>query len=52
MNKYTSMKVKNDRLEALRMIISSQELGSQDELLAALKQEGKSSLKVLHKTEK
>ena len=38
--KYTSMKVKNDRLEALRMIISSQELGSQDELLAALKQEG------------
>ena len=34
------MKVKNDRLEALRMIISSQELGSQDELLAALKQEG------------
>ena len=40
MYKYTSMKVKNDRLEALRMIISSQELGSQDELLAALKQEG------------
>ena len=38
--KYTDMKVKNDRLEALRMIISSQELGSQDELLAALKQEG------------
>lgn len=34
------MKVKNDRLEALRMIISSQELGSQDELLTALKQEG------------
>jgi len=34
------MKVKNDRLEALRMIISSQELGSQDELLNALKQEG------------
>ena len=31
------MKVKNDRLEALRMIISSQELGSQDELLEALK---------------
>lgn len=38
--KYTSMKVKNDRLEAIRMIISSQELGSQDELLTALKQEG------------
>ena len=34
------MKIKNDRLEALRMIISSQELGSQDELLMALKQEG------------
>ena len=34
------MKVKNDRLEALRMIISSQELGSQDELLEALKSEG------------
>lgn len=34
------MKVKNDRLEALRMIISSQELGSQEELLTALKREG------------
>ena len=34
------MKIKNDRLEALRMIISSQELGSQDELLTALKKEG------------
>ena len=34
------MKIKNDRLEALRMIISSQELGSQDELLEALKKEG------------
>ncbi len=34
------MKVKNNRLEALRMIISSQELGSQDELLNALKGEG------------
>lgn len=40
LNKYTTMKVKKDRLEALRMIISSQELGSQDELLAALKEEG------------
>ena len=40
LNKYTKMKIKNDRLEALRMIISSQELGSQDELLAALKKEG------------
>ncbi len=34
------MKVKNDRLEALRLIISSQQLGSQDELLNALQQEG------------
>ena len=34
------MKTKNNRLEALRMIISSQELGSQDELLDALKREG------------
>ncbi len=34
------MKVKNDRLEALRLIISSQQLGSQDELLSALQQEG------------
>ena len=30
------MKVKNNRLEALRLIISSQQLGSQDELLSAL----------------
>ena len=34
------MKIKKDRLEALRMIISSRELGSQDELLEALKEEG------------
>ncbi|MBQ7420272.1 MAG: arginine repressor [Prevotella sp.] len=34
------MKIKNNRLEALRMIISSQELGSQDELLVALRKEG------------
>ena len=33
------MKVKNNRLEALRMIISSQQLGSQEELLAALQRE-------------
>ena len=38
--KYTAMKVKNDRLEALRLIISSQQLGSQDELLNALQKEG------------
>jgi transcriptional regulator of arginine metabolism len=34
------MKVKNSRLEALRLIISSQQLGSQDELLVALQKEG------------
>jgi transcriptional regulator of arginine metabolism len=34
------MKEKNSRLEALRLIISSQELGSQDELLDALQKEG------------
>ena len=34
------MKIKNDRLEALRLIISSQQLGSQDELLSALQKEG------------
>ena len=34
------MKVKNNRLGALRLIISSQQLGSQDELLNALQKEG------------
>ena len=34
------MKEKNNRLEALRLIISSQQLGSQDELLKALQKEG------------
>ena len=34
------MKVKNNRLEALRLISSSQQLGSQDELLNALQKEG------------
>lgn len=34
------MKVKKDRLDTLRMIISSREMGSQDELLTALQQEG------------
>lgn len=34
------MKEKNNRLEALRLIISSQQLGSQDELLIALQKEG------------
>ena len=34
------MKVKNSRLEALRLIISSQQFGSQEELLSALQGEG------------
>ncbi len=34
------MRIKKNRLETLRMIISSQELGSQDELLEALQKEG------------
>ena len=34
------MKIKTNRLEALRLIISSQQLGSQDELLNALQKEG------------
>jgi transcriptional regulator of arginine metabolism len=34
------MKEKNNRLEALRLIISSQQLGSQEELLIALQKEG------------
>ena len=34
------MQVKTNRLEALRLIISSQQLGSQDELLNALQKEG------------
>ena len=34
------MKVKKDRLDTLRMIISSREMGSQDELLTARQQEG------------
>src|SRR5574344_1816559 len=34
------MKIKKNRLEALKMIISSQELGSQDDLLQALRREG------------
>ena len=34
------MKAKNDRLETLRMIISSRQMGNQEELLAALREEG------------
>ena len=40
LNKYTYMKTKNNRLETLRMIISSREMGSQEELLSALQKEG------------
>jgi transcriptional regulator of arginine metabolism len=40
LNKYTNMKEKNNRLEALRLIISSQQMGSQEELLNALQKEG------------
>ena len=34
------MKVKTNRLETLKMLISSQELSSQDEVLQALDKEG------------
>ena len=34
------MKTKNSRLEALRLIISSQQLGSQEEVMTALEREG------------
>lgn len=42
-NKYTYiaiMKLKSDRIETLKMLISSKELGSQEEVLSALAQEG------------
>ena len=42
-NKYTDiaiMKLKSDRIETLKMLISSKELGSQEEVLSALAQEG------------
>lgn len=34
------MKVKNSRLDAIRLILSTQEIGSQEELLAELSKEG------------
>ncbi len=37
---YTIMKVKNNRIETLKMLISSKEMGSQEELLQELKREG------------
>ena len=39
-NIYTDMKVKNNRLEALKMLISSMELSSQEEVLKELEKEG------------
>lgn len=39
-NIYTAMKVKNSRLEALKMLISSMELSSQEEVLKVLEKEG------------
>lgn len=39
-HKHTAMKVKNSRMEALKLIISSKELGSQDEVLRELEKEG------------
>lgn len=40
LHKYTSMKSKNSRLQTLRMLISSQELCCQDDVLKALAKEG------------
>lgn len=40
LNKYTPMRTKNDRLTTLRMLFSSQELCSQDDVLKALRKEG------------
>lgn len=39
-NKYTRMKDKNKRLDAIKVIISSKEVGSQEELLQELQREG------------
>lgn len=39
-NIYAHMKIKNSRMEALKMLISSKELGSQEEVLQALEKEG------------
>lgn len=39
-NNYAEMKSKNNRLDAIKMIISSKEVGSQDELLQELQKEG------------
>lgn len=39
-NKYSQMKTKKNRLETIRMIVSNREIGSQEELLTALREEG------------
>lgn len=39
-NNYTTMRNKNNRLDAIKMIISSKEVGSQEELLQELADEG------------
>ena len=39
-NIYANMKIKNSRMEALKMLISSKEVGSQEEVLQALEKEG------------
>ena len=39
-NNYADMKSKNSRLDAIKIIISSKEIGSQDELLQELMKEG------------
>lgn len=40
MHNYSFMKEKNSRIETLKMLISSKELGSQEEVLKALQKEG------------
>ena len=40
MNKYTVMKIKTSRIEALKMLISSKELTCQEDVLKALQKEG------------
>lgn len=39
-DKYSIMKNKNDRLEAIKSLLSSKEMGTQEELLQALREEG------------
>ena len=39
-NKYANMKIKNSRLDTIRLILSTKEIGSQEELLNELAKEG------------